>query len=195
MPQGGNTGLVGGQIPYETGNEIVLSLDRMNRDPQGRCGRQQHDRRGGRHAQDRAGRGREGEPLFPAEPRVRKARCRIGGNLSTNAGGLAVLAYGKARDLCLGLEVVLADGRIWNGLKSLRKDNTGYDLKSIFLGAEGTLGVITAAVVKLFARPAATRHGLRRPALASGRDRSPFAGARDERQPRDGDRALPAQWS
>jgi len=79
--------------------------------------------------------------------------CRIGGNLSTNAGGLNVLAYGPARDMCLGLEVVLADGRIWNGLKALRKDNTGYDLKDLFIGAEGTLGVITAAVLKLLPRP------------------------------------------
>jgi FAD/FMN-containing dehydrogenase len=79
--------------------------------------------------------------------------CRIGGNLSTNAGGLNVIAYGNARDLCLGLEVVLADGRIWNGLRRLRKDNTGYDLRDIFIGAEGTLGIITAAVLKLFPKP------------------------------------------
>ena len=79
--------------------------------------------------------------------------CRIGGNLSTNAGGLNVLAYGNARDLCLGLEVVLPDGRIWNGLRRLRKDNTGYDLKNLFIGAEGTLGVITAAVLKLYPKP------------------------------------------
>ena len=82
-----------------------------------------------------------------------KGSCRIGGNLSTNAGGLNVLAYGNTRELCLGLEVVLADGRVWNGLKRLRKDNTGYDLKDLFIGAEGTLGVITAAVMKLFPRP------------------------------------------
>src|SRR3546814_20467287 len=80
----------------------------------------------------------------------------IGGNLSTNAGGTNVLKYGNARDLVLGLEVVLPDGRIWNGLRGLRKDNTGYDLKQLFIGAEGTLGIITAAVLKLFPRPAAT---------------------------------------
>src|SRR5262249_6918027 len=90
--------------------------------------------------------------LFPLSLGA-EGSCTIGGNLSTNAGGTAVLAYGNARDLVLGLEVVLADGRIWNGLGKLKKDNTGYDLKNLFVGAEGTLGVITAAVVKLFARP------------------------------------------
>jgi FAD/FMN-containing dehydrogenase len=97
-------------------------------------------------AADEAGR------LFPLSL-ASEGSCRIGGNLSTNAGGLNVLAYGNARDLCLGLEVVLPDGRIWNGLRRLRKDNTGYDLKNMFIGAEGTLGVITAAVLKLFPKP------------------------------------------
>ena len=90
--------------------------------------------------------------LFPLRI-ASEGSCRIGGNLSTNAGGLNVLAYGNARDLCLGLEVVLPDGRIWNGLRRLRKDNTGYDLKNLFIGAEGTLGVITAAVLKLYPKP------------------------------------------
>ncbi len=90
--------------------------------------------------------------LFPLSL-ASEGSARIGGNLSSNAGGLNVLAYGNARELCLGLEVVLADGRIWNGLRGLRKDNTGYDLKDLFIGAEGTLGVITAAVLKLFPRP------------------------------------------
>jgi FAD/FMN-containing dehydrogenase len=90
--------------------------------------------------------------LFPLSL-ASEGSCRIGGNLSTNAGGLNVLAYGSARDLCLGLEVVLPDGRVWNGLRRLRKDNTGYDLKNMFIGAEGTLGVITAAVLKLFPKP------------------------------------------
>ena len=97
-------------------------------------------------AADEAGR------LFPLSL-ASEGSCRIGGNLSTNAGGLNVLAYGSARDLCLGLEVVLPDGRIWNGLRRLRKDNTGYDLKNLFIGAEGTLGVITAAVLKLYPKP------------------------------------------
>ena len=91
--------------------------------------------------------------LFPLSL-ASEGSCQIGGVLSTNAGGLAVLAYGNARDLALGLEVALADGRVWHGLKSLRKDNTGYDLKNLFIGAEGTLGVITAAVLRLFPRPA-----------------------------------------
>ena len=90
--------------------------------------------------------------LFPLSL-ASEGSCRIGGNLSTNAGGLNVIAYGNTRDLCLGLEVVLADGRVWNGLKRLRKDNTGYDLRDLFIGAEGTLGIITAAVMKLFPRP------------------------------------------
>ena len=92
------------------------------------------------------------ERLFPLSL-ASEGSCRIGGNLSTNAGGLNVIRYGNTRDLCLGLEVVLADGRVWNGLKRLRKDNTGYDLRDMFIGAEGTLGVITAAVMKLFPRP------------------------------------------
>ena len=152
VPQSGNTGLVGGQIPYETGDEVVLSLDRMTRirnvDPVNNsitvdAGVTL------KSVQDEA---EKAERLFPLSLES-EGSCRIGGNLSTNAGGLGVLAYGNSRDLCLGLEVVLADGRIWNGLKSLRKDNTGYDLKNLFIGAEGTLGVITGAVVKLFPRP------------------------------------------
>jgi FAD/FMN-containing dehydrogenase len=158
VPQGGNTGLVGGQLPFETGNEIVLSLDRMNRIRKVDAANYSMTVEAGvtlKTVQDEAA---NADRFFPLSLES-EGSCRIGGNLSTNAGGLAVLAYGSARDLCLGLEVVLADGRIWNGLKSLRKDNTGYDLKSLFLGAEGTLGVITAAVVKLFARPAARATG------------------------------------
>jgi FAD/FMN-containing dehydrogenase len=152
VPQSGNTGLVGGQIPYETGDEVVLSLDRMTRirnmDPVNNsitvdAGVTL------KSVQDEA---EKADRLFPLSLES-EGSCRIGGNLSTNAGGLGVLAYGNSRDLCLGLEVVLADGRIWNGLKSLRKDNTGYDLKNLFIGAEGTLGVITGAVMKLFPRP------------------------------------------
>lgn len=152
VPQSGNTGLVGGQIPFETGDEVVLSLDRMTRirhvDPINNsitvdAGVTL------KTVQDEA---EKAERLFPLSLES-EGSCRIGGNLSTNAGGLGVLAYGNARDLCLGLEVVLADGRVWNGLKSLRKDNTGYDLKNLFIGAEGTLGIITAAVLKLFPLP------------------------------------------
>jgi FAD/FMN-containing dehydrogenase len=152
VPQSGNTGLCGGQIAVDEGHEVVLSLDRMTRilsvDPAdntitveaGAILKSVQD------AADHVDR------LFPLSL-ASEGSCRIGGNLSTNAGGLNVIAYGNARDLCLGLEVVLADGRIWNGLKRLRKDNTGYDLRDIFIGAEGTLGIITAAVLKLFPRP------------------------------------------
>ncbi len=154
VPQGGNTGLVGGQIPVAEGREIILSLGRMDKvrsiDPvsdtiiveAGVTLSRVQD------AVDGADR------LFPLSL-ASEGSCTIGGNLSTNAGGTAVLAYGNSRDLCLGLEVVLADGRIWNGLRTLRKDNTGYDLKNLFIGAEGTLGVITAASLKLFPKPKA----------------------------------------
>ena len=152
VPQGGNTGLCGGQIPTDAGNEVVLSLDRMTRildvDPADNtitveAGAVLKSVQDAADAVDR---------LFPLSL-ASEGSCRIGGNLSTNAGGLNVIAYGNTRDLCLGLEVVLADGRIWNGLKRLRKDNTGYDLRDLFIGAEGTLGIITAAVMKLVPRP------------------------------------------
>jgi FAD/FMN-containing dehydrogenase len=152
VPQSGNTGLCGGQIATEEDQEVVLSLDRMTRiidvDPADNtitveAGCILKNVQEAAEAVDR---------LFPLSL-ASEGSCRIGGNLSTNAGGLNVIAYGNARDLCLGLEVVLADGRIWNGLKRLRKDNTGYDLRDLFIGAEGTLGVITGAVLKLFPRP------------------------------------------
>ncbi len=154
VPQGGNTGLVGGQVPFETGEEIVLSLTRMNRvvalDPENNTLTVEAGvtLAAAQAAADDAGR------LFPLSL-ASEGSCQIGGNLSTNAGGTGVLRYGNARDLVLGLEVVLADGRVWDGLRGLRKDNTGYDLKQIFLGAEGTLGIITGAVLKLFAKPRA----------------------------------------
>ncbi len=154
VPQGGNTGLVGGQIPIAEGREIVLSLQRMDRIRSIDADSDTMTVEAGltlQKAQDAAeGAGR----LFPLSL-ASEGSCTIGGNLSTNAGGTAVLAYGNARELCMGLEVVLADGRIWNGLRQLRKDNTGYDLKNLFIGAEGTLGIITAAVLKLFPLPAA----------------------------------------
>jgi len=152
VPQGGNTSLVGGSIPHEQGGEILLNLGRMNKiralDPENftitveaGCILQQ--------IQQAA---EEADRLFPLSLGA-EGSCQIGGNLSTNAGGVQVLRYGNMRDLVLGLEVVLPDGRIWNGLRSLRKDNTGYDLKHLFIGGEGTLGIITAAVLKLYARP------------------------------------------
>lgn len=152
VPQGGNTGLVGGQIPKESGEEIVLSLARLNRvrnvDPQGftitvEAGVVLETLQNEADAVDR---------LFPLALGS-QGSCQIGGNLSTNAGGTAVLAYGNSRDLVLGLEVVMANGDVWNGLRALRKDNTGYDLKHMFIGGEGTLGVITAATLKLFPKP------------------------------------------
>jgi FAD/FMN-containing dehydrogenase len=162
VPQGGNTGLVGGQIP--TDGEVLLSLERMTAirqvDPDG----MHLIAEAGtilakvREAADRAGR------YFPLSL-ASEGSCTIGGNLSTNAGGVNVLRYGNARDLTLGLEVVLADGRVLDLLRTLRKDNTGYDLKQLFVGAEGTLGIITAAALKLFPKPRA-----RATALAGVRD-------------------------
>ena len=152
VPQGGNTGLVGGQIPHESGRELVLSLKRLDRireiDPTSNtmtceAGVILQKAQEAAAAVDR---------LFPLSLGA-EGSCTIGGNLSSNAGGTGALAYGVARDLVLGLEVVLADGRVWRGLNKLKKDNTGYDLKNLFVGAEGTLGVITAAVLKLFPRP------------------------------------------
>jgi FAD/FMN-containing dehydrogenase len=152
VPQSGNTGLVGGGIPFESGNEILLSLDRMMQILSVDAADNTMTVQAGatlKSVQDAAN---DAERLFPLSL-ASEGSCRIGGNLSTNAGGLNVLAYGNARDLCLGLEVVLPDGRIWNGLRRLRKDNTGYDLKNTFIGAEGTLGIITAAVLKLYPKP------------------------------------------
>lgn len=155
VPQGGNTGLVGGQIPFEDGREIVLNLSRLNAirnvDAVGNTITVEAGvtLKAVQDAAEAAGR------LFPLSLGA-EGTCQIGGNLSTNAGGVAVLRYGNTRDLALGLEAVFADGRVWNGLKQLRKDNTGYDLKNLLIGAEGTLGIITAATLKLFARPAET---------------------------------------
>ena len=151
VPHGGNTGLVGGGVPY---GGVVLSLQRMNRvinlDPVNATLTVE----AGCVLADVQAAAAEAGLLFPLSL-PSEGSCRIGGNLATNAGGTAVLRYGNARELVLGLEVVLADGRIWNGLKALRKDNTGYDLKHLFLGSEGTLGIITAAVLKLFPAPKA----------------------------------------
>jgi FAD/FMN-containing dehydrogenase len=150
VPQAGNTGLVGGQMPMH--GEILISVGRLK----------------GVRAVDAAGYSmtvetgltlaevqavaEKADRLFPLSL-PSEGSCQLGGNLGTNAGGVGVLAYGNTRQLVLGLEVVLADGRVWNGLKALKKDNTGYDLKDLFIGSEGTLGIITAAVLKLFPRP------------------------------------------
>ena len=154
VPQGGNTGLSGGSVPTGARREVLLSLGRMNRiraidvlndtlTAEAGCVLAAVQR-----AADEAGR------LF-ALSLAAEGSCQIGGNLSTNAGGVNVLRYGAAREQVLGLEVVLPDGRVWNGLRGLRKDNTGYDLKQLFLGAEGTLGIITAAVLRLHPKPSA----------------------------------------
>lgn len=154
VPQGGNTGLVGGQIPIAEGREIILSLQRMDRIRAIDADSDTMTVEAGLTLQKAQAAAEGAGRLFPLSL-ASEGSCTIGGNLSTNAGGTAVLAYGNARELCMGLEVVLADGRIWNGLRQLRKDNTGYDLKNLFIGAEGTLGIITAAVLKLFPLPAA----------------------------------------
>src|SRR4051794_1561487 len=153
VPQGGNTGLVGGQTPHN--GEVLVSLKRLDRirevDPTSNT---MTCEAGvilikAQEAAAEAGR------LFPLSLGA-EGSCTIGGNLSTNAGGTGALAYGVARELVLGLEVVLADGRVLNNLRKLKKDNTGYDLRHIFVGAEGTLGIITAAVLRLFPRPRTT---------------------------------------
>lgn len=152
VPQGGNTGLCGGAAPHEDASEIILSLRRMNRVRAIDAANYTITVEAGCILQQVQAAAREAERLFPLSLAA-QGSCQIGGNLSTNAGGTNVLRYGNTRELTLGLEVVLADGRVWHGLSGLRKDNTGYDLKDLFIGAEGTLGVITAAVLKLYPLP------------------------------------------
>jgi FAD/FMN-containing dehydrogenase len=149
VPQGGNTGLCGGSMPDASGQQVVLSLTRMTRIREVDAVDQTLTAEAGVVLQSVQQAAAAVGCLFPLSLGS-EGSCTIGGNLATNAGGTGVLRYGTMRDLTLGLEVVLPDGRIWNGLRRLRKDNTGYDLKQLFIGAEGTLGVITAAVLKLF---------------------------------------------
>lgn len=154
VPQGGNTSQSGGSVPRDSGRNIVLSLTRLNRirsvDPVNNtmtvdAGCILQNIQDAASAVDR---------YFPLSLGA-EGSCTIGGNLATNAGGTAVLRYGNVRDLCLGLEVVTAAGEVWEGLKGLRKDNSGYDLRNLFIGSEGTLGIITGAVLKLFPKPVA----------------------------------------
>lgn len=154
VPQGGNTSLCGASVPLaDDGAQIVLNLSRMNRIRElDATNYTMTVEAGCKLADVRAAAKRENR-LFALGLTATEQVCEIGGNLSTNAGGIAVLRYGTARELVLGLEVVLPDGRIWNGLRALRKDNTGYSIRNLFIGAEGTLGIITAAVLKLSPRP------------------------------------------
>ena len=155
MPQGGNTGLAVGSVPDSSGRQVVLSLTRLNAvraidadnltiTVEAGCVLQ--------HVQEAA---EAAGYLFPLSLAA-EGSCTLGGNLGTNAGGTQVVRYGNARELCLGLEVVTAQGEVWHGLSGLRKDNTGYDLRDLFIGSEGTLGIITAATLKLYPQPAAS---------------------------------------
>ena len=154
VPASGRTGHVGGHVPREEGTDIVLSLERMDRIRKIDTSANVVIADGGAILAEVQKAASDNDRLFPLSLGS-EGSAMIGGNLSTNAGGTAVLRYGNMRDLVLGLEVVLPDGRIWHGLRALRKDNTGYDLKQLFIGAEGTLGIVTAAVLKLYPRPAA----------------------------------------
>jgi len=155
VPQGGNTGLVGGGVPDASGTQVLLSLQRMNRIRAIDDANLTLTAEAGCVLQALQQAAAERGHLFPLSLAA-QGSCTLGGNLATNAGGTQVLRWGNARDLCLGLEVVTAQGDVWEGLSGLRKDNTGYDLRDLFIGSEGTLGIITAATMKLAPLPAAT---------------------------------------
>ncbi len=154
VPQGGNTGLVGGSVPDASGTQVLLSLSRMNRVRGLDAANLTLTVEAGCVLQAVQETAAAQGFLFPLSLAA-EGSCTLGGNLATNAGGTQVLRYGNARELCLGLEVVTAQGEVWDGLVGLRKDNTGYDLRDLFIGSEGTLGVITAATLKLYPQPAA----------------------------------------
>ena len=153
VPQGGNTGLVGGGVPDDTGTQVLLNLGRLNRVRGIDRANLTMTVEAGCVLQTVQQAAADAGLLFPLSLAA-EGSCTIGGNLATNAGGTQVLRYGNARELCLGLEVVTAQGALWDGLTGLRKDNTGYDLRDLFIGSEGTLGIITAATLKLFPQPA-----------------------------------------
>src|SRR5690606_14887641 len=153
VPQSGNTGLVGGQTPDDSGRQIVLSLRRLDRIRELDADSATVTAEAGVILQDLRDAAEAADLFFPLSL-ASQGSCRLGGNLASNAGGTGVIAYGNTRDLCLGLEVVLPTGEVLSELRKLRKDNAGYDLKNLFIGAEGTLGVITAAVMRLFPLPA-----------------------------------------
>ena len=154
VTQGGNTGLVGGSIPDDSGQQVVLSLGRMNTVRNIDTANMTMTVDAGCILQNLQDTAEKAGYLFPLSLAA-EGSCTIGGNLATNAGGTQVVRYGNARDLCLGLEAVTAQGEIWHGLSGLRKDNTGYDLRNLMIGSEGTLGIITAATLKLYPMPAA----------------------------------------
>jgi FAD/FMN-containing dehydrogenase len=155
VPQGGNTGLTGGSTPHSDMSEVVVSTSRLNRIRATDTTNDAITVEAGVILRDIQTAADSVERLFPLSLGA-EGSCQIGGNISTNAGGVNVLRYGNTRNLVLGLEVVLPDGRTWDGLRALRKDNTGYDMKQIFIGAEGTLGIITAAVLRLLPKPTAS---------------------------------------
>ncbi len=159
VPQGGNTGLVGGGVPDDSGTQVLLSLVRLNRIRQIDAANLTLTVEAGCVLQAVQQAAADAGLLFPLSLAA-EGSCTIGGNLATNAGGTQVLRFGNARELCLGLEVVTADGQVWQGLSGLRKDNTGYDLRDLFIGSEGTLGIITAATLKLSPKPAAVTTAL-----------------------------------
>jgi FAD/FMN-containing dehydrogenase len=152
VPQGGNTGLCGGATPDDSGKQVILNLKRMNQIREIDVANQTITLEAGCILQAVQEKAAAQDFLFPLSLGA-EGSCMIGGNLATNAGGTNVLRYGNTRDLCLGLEVVTAQGEIWNGIKGLRKDNTGYDLRDLFIGSEGSLGIITAAVMRLYPLP------------------------------------------
>ena len=152
VPQGGNTGLCGGAIPDDTGSQVIISLERLNKIRKISIEDQVIELDAGcllTKVQEEVA---KNDFIFPIDM-ASSGSCQIGGNISTNAGGTNVLKYGSTRSQILGLEVVLPNGSIWNGISSLIKDNSGYDIKQLFIGAEGTLGIITAASVKLYPIP------------------------------------------
>ncbi|HRL37396.1 MAG TPA: FAD-binding oxidoreductase [Ottowia beijingensis] len=154
VPQGGNTGLAVGSVPDDSGTQVVLSLRRMDAVRAIDAANLTITVEAGGILQNLQQAAEQAGFLFPLSM-ASEGSCTIGGNLAANAGGTQVLRYGNARELCLGLEVVTAQGEVWNGLSGLRKDNTGYDLRDLFIGSEGTLGIITAATMKLYPLPAA----------------------------------------
>ena len=167
VPQGGNTGLVGGSVPDASGTQVLLSLSRLNKVRGLDAANLTLTAEAGCILQTVQETAAAQGLLFPLSLAA-EGSCTIGGNLAANAGGTQVLRYGNARDLCLGLEVVTAQGEVWEGLAGLRKDNTGYDLRDLYIGSEGTLGIITAATLKLYPQPAAVMTALAAvPSMAS----------------------------